>query len=745
MSFPGGANRPGRRGGARGLRRYAPLQIVHGAAGEAAAAGRLDAFLDRLAALGLGGIVVNYPPDGYLCARVGWESLRQAVRGAAARGLRLWLYDEEGYPSGAAGGIVLSARPELEAIGLSWAWLPLDVAEGGTAVERWRVPAMAESLVGVWRFPTGRGGLPMWRGRECLAPEGALLTPPLSGLEPGGREQVGVAFTRRLYEGTHAERNFHASRRMVNVLHRDAGEAFVAVTHERYAAELGPLLRHVEAVFTDEPSWIAAFVPSLGTRRVEDRLSPPPVQYPALPWAPDMSAAFAAEHGEDLLASLPLLFLDFPDAAEEARHCRARFHSLAARLYGERYFEPIGAWGRRHGVASSGHVLGEEGLVTHAAFEGDLMAQLRRLDWPGCDVLDSDPRSILEGDLCLTARFAASAARLTGAAQVMCEISDFVQRHRDGKPATPAAMRGAAFALCALGVGVYASYYRPGGEQGDGGYRSWCRAAARACRIVREWEPLADVALLYPIRALWELFVPSAEDFRAAVGRDSRYAAARAVSAGFGALARQLLRRHVPFEIVDEAAVLSAVPGVGTDGRPELRCGAAGARYRVIVLTAGTVLTQAVQQALLRWIGGGGAVVAVDAGPAAAAGEGPLVPRLEQALERMDAASGGLWERLRHAGSAAPRVGALAGDVSAVLAAPFQNRDGRSGLMLANTAGAPVRLAVELPTSGGWLRTDLATGSARVLRSGGGKEMCPVGVAAYGGLWLSPQAEPVDA
>ena len=35
-----------------------------------------------------------------------------------------WLYDEDGYPSGAVGGAVLADRPE--ALGASWAWLPLD-------------------------------------------------------------------------------------------------------------------------------------------------------------------------------------------------------------------------------------------------------------------------------------------------------------------------------------------------------------------------------------------------------------------------------------------------------------------------------------------------------------------------------------------------------------------------------------------------------------------------------------------
>ena len=732
--------------GASALRPYAPLQIVHGGAAVAAREGRLDAFLDRWRSLGLGGIVVNHPPGGYLRDPAGWQAMREVLRAAAARGMRVWLYDEEGYPSGAAGGLVLATRPELEAIGVSWAWLPLDACEGGAGASRWRAPGMAEALLGAWSFPLDPDGRPAWREREVLSPERAF-TEPVDGERD--RTRVGIAFMRRLYEGTHAERNFHASRRMVNVLHPDGGSAFVAATHERYAAELGPLLRDVEAVFTDEPSWVSAFLPPLGTQRVDDRPSTWAVQYPALPWALDLPDAFTSEYGEDLVALLPLLFEDFTDAEEETRRCRARFHDLCARLYGERYFGPIRAWGRRHGVVSSGHVLGEEGLVTHVAFEGDLMAQLRQLDWPGCDVLDTDPREILQGDLCLTARFAASAARLTGARQVMCEISDFVQRKRDGTGAAAVAMRGTVFALSALGVGVYASYYHtPQGAADEDDYRRWCEAAARCCRIVREWEPVVDVALLYPIRGVWEVFRPTAEDFRAAVGRDPRYVDARRVSDGFRGLARGLLRRQIPFDIVDEAALLKAEPVEQGDGNAALRCGELGPSYRVVLLPERSVLTRAVQETLLPWVRAGGVVVAVGGGPVSAAGEGPLAPLLGQAIESVDGRfPDTLCDRLRSYGCAIPRLRALAGDTSFLLAVPFRHRDGCRGLMLANTADAPVRVAVGSPVSADWLRMDLATGRVRALcpsriklRKDDGA--CAVGVAAYGGVWLSPSAGP---
>ena len=725
------------------LRPFAPLQIIHGAASDAALSGQLGPLLDRLVALGLGGIVVNYPANGYLRAGEGWEPIRQTVCEAAARGMRVWLYDEEGYPSGAAGGMVLGGRPELEASGVSWAWLPLDEREGGAIAERWRAPALATRLLGAWRFPMGADGEPSWTKREFLTPEDWSH----AGRAPAdaGAWRVGIAFERRLYEGTHAERNFHASRRMINVIHADSGQAFVRATHERYATELGPLLRRVEAVFTDEPSWISAFVPALGlsTQAVRDPLSPLAVQYPALPWAPDLEEAFRAEYRDDLLPGLPLLFVDFAGVREEARRWRARFQALVTRLYGERYFEPIRAWSRDHGLASSGHVLAEEGLVTHAAFQGDLMAQLRRLDWPGCDVLSTDPAAIPRGDLCLTARFAASVARLTGAPQVMCEISDHEQRHTQGVPATTEAMLGTAFALCTLGVSVYCSYYAwdERGERAD--YRAWCLGAARACQIIREWESLTDVALFYPIRAIWEEFRPSAEVFQEAVRHDPRYLAAREVSARFGALARALLQRQIAFDILDEEAVASSRVESGADGRLELVC-AGRVRYRVVVLPPGSVLTPPLQAALQRWAQAGGPIVAAGPGGLApAVGAAPLEPSWVARLERLDgAAPEHLAARLRALAPSSPPLVVVEGDGSAVLAAAFRHPDGRSGYMLTNTAAAPLRVVVDLPGVGPWLATDLATGEVQTLRPQGdgvpgrAARAGAMSLRAYGGVWV---------
>ena len=147
---------------------------------------------------GAGGLVATVSLKNYLKDGAAWDTLRRGVGIARAMGLRVWIYDEEGYPSGTAGGEVLERVPSAEAQGLV-------------------------------RVAT-----------------------------PGGGVRYEVV---RLYEGTHATENFYKKRPYLNIMEPAAADAFIAATHERYERVLHPIGASVEAFFTDEPSLIATYIP----------------------------------------------------------------------------------------------------------------------------------------------------------------------------------------------------------------------------------------------------------------------------------------------------------------------------------------------------------------------------------------------------------------------------------------------------------------------------------------------------
>jgi len=107
---------------------YRPLRMVHGFdkfdkvlpngphfIGET----EIDEGLDRFLALGYGGAVVNVGFRDYLESAHQWEVYRRGLWAAIQRDMVLWWYDEKGYPSGSAGGLVTRGHPEFASLGLA--------------------------------------------------------------------------------------------------------------------------------------------------------------------------------------------------------------------------------------------------------------------------------------------------------------------------------------------------------------------------------------------------------------------------------------------------------------------------------------------------------------------------------------------------------------------------------------------------------------------------------------------------
>ena len=433
---------------------YRPLQIVHGLdrfldaaapleetdpAGDWAArlntpvelAGveRIDAQLSRLAAAGNGGIVTNVGFQDYLVSARQWDILRYGLRRACAAGHRIWLYDEKGYPSGTAGGLVSRAFPEYAALGLAC----YSASVEGPVEITLPLPASCRRCIGVCatqdpdiatpeRIVDLQACLDEWDTLGWEVPEGTWTV---------------LYFAERIsYEGTHAQQNVSAFKQYINVLEPEAVRAFLRVTHEAYARELPPeVWDRVEAIFTDEPSLMTHYLPALPERfwgkvPVVDA----PVftdRPPMVPWTQTFLTAFGEAKGYDLRPHLYALFY-----SEEDEACRVRmdYYDVVTRLYVDAFFRQIRAWCRAHGIASSGHVLLEENILDHVPFQGSLFAAIREMDLPGIDMLNSNPREMLHGGSFMgksfmAAKQVASAAHLIDAPRVHSECSDWEQQN----------------------------------------------------------------------------------------------------------------------------------------------------------------------------------------------------------------------------------------------------------------------------------------------------------------------------
>ncbi|MFO0888942.1 MAG: glycosyl hydrolase [Isosphaeraceae bacterium] len=442
------------------------LKIIHNWPDEAEAQ---DGLIAQLVRQGFGGVVCNVSFEGYLQSEAKWRAFVRAEEAARKSGMALWLYDERGYPSGNAGGLVLRDHPEWEAEGL----LIIDAASDGKRIELAVPPG---SLLTAAAFPE-RDGVIAFEGRTDLA--GTIRGGRLEWTPPAGRWHAIVITRHRLYEGTHAEGNLAEKMPYVNLLRPEPTRKFLELTHQQYARRFGADLgRHFVSTFTDEPSLMSWFLK--------------PMPYRVLPWAPALADEFRRRRGYALEPVLPNLVLE---AGGPGARNRYDYWLTVGELVSENFFGQIQDWCRGHNIASGGHLLMEESLTSHVPLYGDLFRCARRLDAPSIDCLTSLPPDVPWW----IARLLASAAEVEGKSIVMSETSDHAQRYRppgDARPVrtvTEAEIRGTCHRLIAGGVKCITSYYSFAGLSDDA-IRRLNEEVGRRCAMMPGGHQAADIA-----------------------------------------------------------------------------------------------------------------------------------------------------------------------------------------------------------------------------------------------------------
>jgi hypothetical protein len=557
------------------------LKIIHSwPDGEA----EQDALIHSLAAKGFGGVVCNVSFAEYLASEAKWKAFARAVQAAKQAGFALWLYDEKGYPSGTAGGIVLREHLEWEARGL----LVAD-AEGDAGTITVDVPPGKPFLMAA--FPVQEGQIVL-RGMTNLAAqvhEGRLSWSP-----PPGRWKMLAITESRLFEGTHASMSLSDHIPYLNLLQPEPTARFLAATHEAYAQHLGPDLgRWFVSTFTDEPSLMSLFLRQM--------------PYRVLPWSPNLPVEFKKRRGYALEPQVPALVADAGPAGQRARY---DYWQTVGELVAESYFGQIQAWCARHHLLSGGHLLMEEDLVNQVPLYGDFFGCLRRLNAPSIDCLTSIPGQVP----CFIARLAGSAADLENRTVTMCETSDHSQRYRpagDQRPVvhvTEEQIRGTCNRLFVGGISTITSYYSFAGLS-DEQLRHLNEWVGRCCAALKGGHRVADIAVLYPIQSVWPRFNPAhrlASESPAAARIETLY---REVSDGLFAAGRD-------FAYVDGRALAEAKVAGGALVHGKLR-------WRVVVLPGADTLPLAAWENLARFVRSGGVLISVGDLPANSEAEFP--------------------------------------------------------------------------------------------------------------------------
>ena len=278
------------------------------------------------------------------------QLIKATVAEAARLDMRIMLYDEAMYPSGAAHGLVVQGNPEYaaRAIHLEPVTLQTDVAELALKA--------GESIVTVVALPVADEQYDLGAA-EVLPVENANRVPIPDWLQDATDWQcfaVVAGFSGGTIRGVHfgEDDGEPGAPRAADLLNPAAVQKFIRTTYDAYYAVLKEYFgTTVMAVFTDEPSIMGRCVDEKRCR----------------PWSQDFLAYYVAagNQPQDLLA----LWLDVGPQTETLR--RRYRQALNARL-GESYYSQLAAWCAAHGIALTGHPAGSQdiGCLRHVQLPG---------------------------------------------------------------------------------------------------------------------------------------------------------------------------------------------------------------------------------------------------------------------------------------------------------------------------------------------------------------------------------------
>ena len=455
--------------------------------------------IKKMKEAGIGGIELFMQSDGYLKTEAAWENVRKNIEAANQAGLQVWVADDNGYPSGMAGGQLVEADPAFEVRGLRQM-----VKEGsGLGPVRLDLPKEAERFVQALLCPV-LDGLPVL--------EKATLVP----VQPDRVEAEGVAGPWKLYafavqvnrEGTQArstEEQFKTNGRFGNLLNRAAMEKFVAMTHEEYARRFGPLKGKVTAFYANEPNLMMLWF------KWEKELQRPGGVV-LVPWDVDLPRRFQERHGYDLMSRLPSLY---GGDEESSKLVRRHFWETVGKVLAENFSGRIASWAEKNGTQAASHPLLEESMLQHVINSGDMLRFLEPLQIPACDLPMPNREAYNLENLHFGAvhnywmpKFLSSAAQAGNRDTVAGLMDLIIARPFFDYTPLPGNIRRIVNLAAMGGVNQFLCYF-VWGKYEPAVYRSISEYLGRVCVMLRGARSAATVGIYYPIETFQAEFLPS--------------------------------------------------------------------------------------------------------------------------------------------------------------------------------------------------------------------------------------------
>ncbi|MGN1129043.1 MAG: hypothetical protein ACI4T6_08850, partial [Candidatus Flemingiibacterium sp.] len=293
------------------------------------------------------GMDVPYLSDEFM------SLIRCCADEAKSRDMLAWLYDEDRWPSGAAGGLVTKTpKYRQRMLRITKDDLTAGLKSKDEAVEE--------------------GSAYFFRAYDIVQNDAGELV-SYRVIEPDESAEGVKWFT---YCFPADKSGWFNNQTYVDTLSKTAIDKFIEITHERYKETVGDEFdKVVPAIFTDEPQFCRKGTFAFATSD----------QTVNLPWTPELDSLYEKRYGESLADKLPELFWERADGM--VSKTRYNYHDFVCQLFTEAFADNCGDWCDKNGISMTGHMMEEDSLHSQTAALGEAMRSYRKFQLPGIDML----------------------------------------------------------------------------------------------------------------------------------------------------------------------------------------------------------------------------------------------------------------------------------------------------------------------------------------------------------------------
>lgn len=298
-----------------------------------------------------------------------FERITEIVQYAKEIGMKIWLYDEDNWPSGYAGGKVLEENPNY----------------CGKHLKKLEIEVDGED----WELQLELPVLCAFKKEENFLRVDLEMD----------RVQEGTKLIVFCQDYTHWNPAYSKGY-YTDMLNKEATICFMKHTHDVYKERLSDYFGSViKGFFVDEPG----FYNNLHLQNILDDNT--------VAWTDNFPQYFQRRNGYDILALLPYLWEEIDQSKKQIR---IDFYETLCDMYKENFLDVLRAFCEKNGMELIGHLHYEEFMQKHITTQGNYMRALGSLSVTGLDRIDMNPEKIAE-------KYASSAAHQYGSRRVLSE------------------------------------------------------------------------------------------------------------------------------------------------------------------------------------------------------------------------------------------------------------------------------------------------------------------------------------